>query len=88
MTIIFWIIVVLLILLASTFLLWPLLRGAKTDDVSLTDLNVAVHKQRMAELDQERDQGLISADQYDQAQAEEERALLQDASDEKKVWIA
>lgn len=74
----FWIIAVLMMLAAVVLLLPPLLLDKKRSSQDMKGLNVSIFRQRMQELQSEKDDGLIEADQYDKACAELERSLLND----------
>ena len=68
----------LLLALAILLLLWPLLRRRSTALRSQKSLNIALYRERMAELEQERLAGLIDPEQYDQTRLELESALVAD----------
>jgi cytochrome c-type biogenesis protein CcmH len=74
-----------LLLLATLFLLWPLLRRRQGDLIekagliSQQSLNIAVFKDRLLELEREKSNGLINEQQLAQLRAELESGLLSDA---------
>lgn len=75
----FWIAVGLLLLVALSFLLLPLLRGWGVQrEEDRTALNVAVYQERLTELRTQQTQGMLSAQQLDDGQAEAARELLAD----------
>jgi cytochrome c-type biogenesis protein CcmH len=76
--IIFWIIIIILLLVAAGFVLWPLRRPIVVSDISHAEINVALHKQRIAEIKKELEQGLLNEEQFTKAMHEAERGLLQD----------
>ncbi len=74
----FWILASLAILVALLLLVPPLMRGGAGLDVS-GDANVALYRERLAELDLERDRGEVEADRYTVLREDLERGLLADA---------
>ncbi len=82
--IIFWLIVVMLLLVAAGFILWPLRRPIITSGVSHAEVNVALHKQRIAEISKELEQGQLNEEQFTKAMQEAERALLRDVEGKEK----
>ena len=69
----------LLIVAVLLFLLPPLLQGKNTKNViERKDLNILLYKDQLAELDTDLKNGAITQDQFDQAQSDLERSLLQD----------
>lgn len=75
----FWIAVGVLLLVGSSFLLIPLLRGRRAQaEEDRTALNVALYQERLAEMTAQRDAGVLSAEQFDAGQAEAARELLAD----------
>lgn len=75
----FWIAVGLLLLVAMSFLLIPLMRGwGAQSEEDRTALNVAVYQERLTELETQQAQGVLSAEQRDDGQAEAARELLAD----------
>ncbi len=75
----FWLATGLLLLVAMSFLLIPILRGRSAQAaVDRTALNVALYQERVAELSAQRDEGMLSAAQLDLGQAEAARELLTD----------
>ncbi|WP_407315899.1 c-type cytochrome biogenesis protein CcmI [Pseudomonas sp. nanlin1] len=75
----FWLATGLLLLVAMSFLLIPILRGRSGQaPVDRTALNVALYQERVAELSAQRDEGMLSAGQLDLGQAEAARELLTD----------
>lgn len=82
----FWILSLLLVLLAVLFVLLPVLRHNQSSiQVGLTARNAAnliIFQERSKELDQDLAEGLLDAEQYASLKAELERTLLSDVSDE------
>lgn len=75
----FWIIAALLMVLAIVFVVPPLLKKSKkTTDVDRNSLNVAIYKERLAELEQEKN---LTPEQLAQAKQELEKTLAQDLDD-------
>lgn len=79
--------------LALAFVLFPLLRGGAPGQRgrSRREVNQAVHQERLAELDQDLENGTLDREQYDQAVADLERDLVQSGAlgpDEDRVGTA
>jgi len=76
---IFWILAAGLLGLASLFVAVPLLKGRSSSDEPRQDeLNLAVFRQRLAELDGDLASGFLDQGQYDAARHDLERELLYD----------
>jgi cytochrome c-type biogenesis protein CcmH len=75
----FWLAVGLLLLVATSFLLIPVLRGRRAQrEEDRTALNVALYQERVAELEVEQQEGALTAAQLDSGRAEAARELLAD----------
>ena len=77
----FWLCAALLCLIALSILLLPVWRQrrlARATPVDRTAANVALYRERVAELDAQREAGALSAAQYDAASDEAGRTLLAD----------
>ncbi|HEB96061.1 MAG TPA: c-type cytochrome biogenesis protein CcmI [Sedimenticola thiotaurini] len=74
----FWIIVAAMMLAAVAILAPALLRNRSGDELDRDQQNVVIARERLAELESERDSGALTGDQYRQAKEELEQALLQD----------
>ncbi|ROM78242.1 c-type cytochrome biogenesis protein CcmI [Pseudomonas brassicacearum] len=75
----FWLAAGLLLLVALSFLLIPVLRGRRAQlEEDRTALNVALYEERVAELQVEREEGVLNAAQLDTGRAEAARELLAD----------
>ncbi|MCG5513976.1 c-type cytochrome biogenesis protein CcmI [Ectothiorhodospira shaposhnikovii] len=75
----FWIGAALLSSLAVLVILWPFIRRRQQQaDVAFRGLNLTIYRQRMAELDQELANGLLTREQYEAARAELEDNLITD----------
>ncbi|WP_026145536.1 c-type cytochrome biogenesis protein CcmI, partial [Pseudomonas asplenii] len=75
----FWLATGLLLLIALSFLLIPILRDRRVrQEEDRTALNVALYQERVAELQAQRDDGVLTAEQMDSARAEAARELLAD----------
>lgn len=81
----FWILSLLLVVLAVFFVLLPVLRHKNTTiQIGLTARNTAnliIFQERAKELEQDFKEGLLDQDQYNSLKAELERTLLTDVSD-------
>lgn len=75
----FWLAAGLLLLVALSFLLIPVLRGRRAQlEEDRTALNVALYQERIAELQSQQAEGVLSAAQMDTGRAEAARELLAD----------
>jgi cytochrome c-type biogenesis protein CcmI len=75
----FWMAAGLLLLVALSFLLIPVLRGRRAQsEEDRTALNVALYQERIAELQAQQEEGVLSAAQLDGGRAEAARELLAD----------
>ena len=75
----FWLAAGLLLLIALSFLLIPVLRGRRAQrEEDRTALNVALYQERVAELQAQREEGVLTAEQSETGRAEAARELLAD----------
>jgi len=75
----FWLAAGLLLLVALSFLLIPVLRGRRAQrEEDRTALNVALYQERVAELQTQQSEGVLDAAQLDSGRAEAARELLAD----------
>ncbi|KIQ58737.1 c-type cytochrome biogenesis protein CcmI [Pseudomonas fluorescens] len=75
----FWLAAGLLLLIALSFLLIPVLRGRRAQrEEDRTALNVALYQERVAQLQAEREEGVLNAAQLETGRAEAARELLAD----------
>ncbi|MGZ0702063.1 c-type cytochrome biogenesis protein CcmI [Pseudomonas sp. L5B5] len=75
----FWLAAGLLLLIALSFLLIPVLRERRAQrEEDRTALNVALYEERLAELQGQQQEGVLSAEQLDSGRAEAARELLAD----------
>ena len=75
----FWLAAGLLLLVALSFLLIPVLRGRRAQrEEDRTALNVALYQERVAELQAEQEEGVLTPAQLDTGRAEAARELLAD----------
>lgn len=75
----FWICAVLLLLVALSLLLWPVLRGRKDQtEEDRTALNIALYEEHIAELEVQHAAGALSAEQLAEGRLEASRELLDD----------
>jgi cytochrome c-type biogenesis protein CcmH len=70
-----------LTVLAMAFVGLPLLRKEVADDISSDELNLAVFKQQLEELDSDLEAGNLDQNRYDAARKDLEKALLTDVSE-------
>ncbi|MGD9169313.1 MAG: c-type cytochrome biogenesis protein CcmI [Candidatus Thiodiazotropha sp.] len=80
----FWIIVAGFTLLAMGFVALPLMRKQVTSGITSDELNLAVFKQQLAELDNDLASGVLDQARYDAARRDLEKELLSDISEEKQ----
>ncbi|MCC5857770.1 MAG: c-type cytochrome biogenesis protein CcmI [Ectothiorhodospiraceae bacterium] len=78
MTPAFWIAAGILLLGAALLITLPLLRGNARAAVEQRRLNISIYRQRMAELEEELENNLLTADQLEAARRELEQNLLHD----------
>jgi cytochrome c-type biogenesis protein CcmH len=69
----------LLIAVTLVILLWPFFRRPARADFSRRQLNAAIYRDQLAEIDRDRAQGTLSQADHDQARAELQRRLLEDS---------
>jgi cytochrome c-type biogenesis protein CcmH len=75
----FWLAAGLLLLVAMSFLLIPVLRGRRAQsEEDRTALNVALYQERIAELQGQQEEGVLTSTQMDSGRAEAARELLAD----------
>ena len=75
----FWLAAGLLLLVALSFLLIPVLRERRAQrEEDRTALNVALYQERVAELQTEQEEGVLNAAQLETGRAEAARELLAD----------
>lgn len=76
---VFWLLSLLLLLPALFIFLWPVLKGRKHQaEEDRTALNVALYQERVAELEGQHAQGLLTDEQLEQGRQEAGRDLLED----------
>lgn len=90
-----WIGIGLLVLLGSLFLLWPVLRTRRLTELLAEQqharqlANVRIYKQKLAQLEQDRADGQLQEEDYQQFRMELENTLLQDADSKPgQKWLA
>ena len=74
----FWLLASLMILAALLLVVPPLMRDRASGRDSMDEANVALYRERLADLDRERDRGEIEADRYSALREDIERGLLAD----------
>jgi cytochrome c-type biogenesis protein CcmH len=75
----FWLAAGLLLLVALGFLLIPVVRGRRLQsEEDRTALNVALYQERLAELQSQQEEGVLTSSQMDTGRAEAARELLSD----------
>lgn len=76
--IVFWLLVVLMVVVALVFLLRPLRLDSSQTDADRAAQNVAITKERIVDVKQDLEQGVISQSEYEQSRQELELSLLND----------
>ena len=77
----FWIFAIAMIVIALIFLLRPLFLEINKNDIDRAAQNVAITKERLAELKLEFEQETITKEEYEQTKEELEQALLNDVEE-------
>ncbi|MES9829491.1 MAG: c-type cytochrome biogenesis protein CcmI [Candidatus Thiodiazotropha sp.] len=80
----FWIIIAGFSLLAMGFVALPLMRKQVTSGITSDELNLAVFKQQLAELDGDLKSGALDQARYDAARRDLEKELLSDVSEQSR----
>jgi len=68
-------------ILAIALIIWPFLRSRASANISSLQLNTAVYRDQFAELERDLNLGLLSQEDYAQAQAELQRRMLEDTAE-------
>ena len=76
----FWTLALLMILAAVLLVVPTMLRGGAAGRDDFTDSNVALYRERLAELDRQRDRGEVEAERYTALREDLERGLLVDVA--------
>ncbi len=74
---VFGLVALCMVLLAIALVVWPLYANRKNAGPGRESINVALYRDRLAELEEERDSGALSAEQFDLARVELQRDLLE-----------
>ncbi len=78
---IFWLVAICLVIAALLFIVPPLLKESVAEPgVDHTELNIAVYRNQLAELEQDRANKVITEEHYERTRHEIERRLLQDTA--------
>ncbi|MCB1866880.1 MAG: c-type cytochrome biogenesis protein CcmI [Chromatiales bacterium] len=80
----FWTVVAAMLALALALVMFPLLRHQISAPERARALNLRVYKARLAELEAERDNGVIAPDQFEATRADVQRELLGDVDPDAK----
>lgn len=78
----FWIITAAMILVALALLAPSLLRTRQVNSLDRDQQNLVIARERLAELEAERDQGILDQAQFEQAKSELEQSLLWDLDEQ------
>jgi cytochrome c-type biogenesis protein CcmH len=74
----FWMLTALFIAVALVMIAMPLLRSRSVIDIDRNEQNIIIARERLAELDQEREQGLIADEAFAETRLELEKVLAGD----------
>ena len=88
MNIVFWIVLLVMLLVAVVILIFPLLRVRASDAIAYKDSNLGLYDDKLAELEADLGEGRIEHEQYQIARQEIDRELLQDVPAESKETAA
>jgi cytochrome c-type biogenesis protein CcmH len=77
-TVIFWVIASTMTILVLGLLLWPLLKRTAASVVGEEEKTLSIFRQQFAELGQDRANGVLTEELYQQARRELERRLLEE----------
>jgi len=72
----------LVALAAIVMVVWPFLRRPASADFSRLQLNTAIYRDQLVELERDRSEGAVSQADYEQAQTELQRRMLEDTAGE------
>lgn len=72
----------LVALIAIALVVWPFLRRPASADFARLQLNTAIYRDQLAELECDRNEGSLSQADYEQARAELQRRMLEDTAGE------
>jgi cytochrome c-type biogenesis protein CcmH len=85
----FWVGVVLLVAIALWFIVRPLLRPRPNSEILRSEENIAFYRGQLSDLEDERESGAVSAEQYEKVKREIEARLLEDVDvNERSVTAA
>ena len=85
MLVTFWVIALLMCVLAVAFILWPVWRSRHNEAMDRTDLNVQLYQARLLEIEESRVRDEMTDAEYAELEQELQLALLQDAGEETVV---
>lgn len=71
-----------LAIVAVALVVWPLLRRPASTDFSRSQLNAAIYRDQLAELERDQTAGTLAQADYEQARTELQRRLLEDTASE------
>lgn len=82
MNILFWVLMLVMLLVAVVLVIYPLLRVRGSTAIAYKDSNLGLYEDKIAELEADLGEGRIEHEQYQQARQEIDRELLQDVPGE------
>ncbi len=88
MSIMFWAILLLMLLVAIVILLYPLLRTYRQESIAYRQSNLELYEDKLKELETDLGEGRIDSERYEVARQEIDRELLQDVPAESKEAVS
>ena len=82
MNIVFWLLLLVLLLVAVMILIYPLLRVRRSSAIAYKESNLGLYEDKVAELEADLGEGRIDHEQYQLARQEVDRELLRDVPTE------
>ena len=88
MNIVFWLLLLVLLLVAVMILIYPLLRVRRSSAIAYKDSNLGLYEDKVTELEADLGEGRIDHEQYQLARQEIDRELLRDVPTESRETAA
>ncbi|MFW5450309.1 MAG: c-type cytochrome biogenesis protein CcmI [Methylophagaceae bacterium] len=77
-----WLIIALMVIVALMIVVWPLLRTVKDQADNRSEQNVQIAQEQLKKLEQDKQQGLISEEEYGLSREDLEKILYNDLADQ------
>lgn len=84
MNITFWVLLVLMLLMAIAIVIWPLLKRSETDAIAYKESNLNLYEDKLKELEADLAEGRIEQNFYNSAREELDRELLADIPEDSR----